>query len=388
MSLELLAKDGTTLLALAILINLAINMRTIPRLQRRPVHSSYNAVPASMVSILVPARNEAQRIAACLDALLTQTHKHREIIVLDDESEDDTAAIVARYSGHGVRLLRGKPLPDGWTGKTWACSQLAEQARGEVLCFVDADTLLAPSAIAGALEIVDEINGGLVTLLLSSDRNRLAQATFLPVINYALMALLPVWLMHREPHKGRSHMAVGIGPFMMLSTAVYSRCGGHSAIRSNPVDDVALARAVKRTGSRVRLANGTAVSRTHWYSSTAEIWRGFSKNLFGALESNLLAAAAIVLILVPLLCWPFAIVLLGVTGLSSYPIQALVWLQAALILLPRLVTSIAGRDPLWTIVLHPVAIAMWGANLVWSATLSLSGHSIQWRGRTVKLRQP
>src|SRR5690606_18399706 len=119
------------------------------------------------VSLLVPARNEVETIAACLTSLLGQEHGAIEVVVLDDRSDDGTAEVVRGFAGRGVRLLEGEPLPAGWTGKNWACDQLARVATGEVLCFVDADTELAPDAVGAALGELETSGADLVTLLLA-----------------------------------------------------------------------------------------------------------------------------------------------------------------------------------------------------------------------------
>lgn len=366
---------ATTTVAIGILAMLVVNLVSMPRLRTVPPTTS-----DTLVSVLVPARNEADTIAECLDALVSQQHGRREVIVLDDGSTDATAAIVAAYADRGVRLVTGLPLPDGWTGKNWACDQLAREAVGSVLCFVDADTVLDPGAMAGALGVLEQEHAGLVTLLLAAERRTVAQATLLPIVNHALMALFPVWLMHRL---SATRIALGLGPFMMVTREAYEASGGHAAAAGDIVDDVTLTRAVKAAGHPVRLANGTEVARTRWYATTVDIWRGFSKNAFGALDSNLWIATLTVCLLVPMLCAPFLRVIHGIwTG--DVAGEALV--QVLLLLTARVITSIQGNDPLWTVPLHPVALVVWGSTLAWSVVLTITDKTVEWRGRDVAVR--
>ena len=388
--MSVLFGPATTALCLAMVVIVVWNLRTMPFL-RAGAGVVAGAAPdatapgaaGTLVSVLVPARNEAATIRTCLEALLAQQHAALELLVLDDRSDDGTAEVVRAVAALDprVRLVMGAELPTGWTGKNWACHQLALQARGEVLCFVDADTVLAPATLGAALGVLRDDDAHLVTLLLAADDSTAAQAVLLPMVNHVLLALFPAALMHRHDS---SKLALALGPFIMVTRSAYDAAGGHAAAPDEVVDDVRLCRAVKATGRRVRLANGTAVARTRWYASVGEMWRGFSKNAFGALDGNLLLAAATVLLVMPMLCAPFVRAAAGVLGDGTVPTE--VWVQLALVVLVRLVTSVAGRDPLWTVPLHPLAVVFWGGALAWSVVLSTTGRSVEWRGRTVAVR--
>jgi len=363
-----------TLLCLGMLLMLIANLRSVSRLGADlPAHID----STRMISVLVPARNEGDAIGACVRALLAQDYRHIEVLVLDDESTDDTAAIVRSFDDPRLRLLSGEPLPEGWTGKNWACHQLAQKAHGDVLCFVDADTLLAPATISSALALLDNEHADLVSLLVAAEYNSTTEAVLLPMVNHALLALFPIWLMH-NPRFPR--VALGLGPFMMVQRDTYEASGGHAAAPGHVVDDVELCRAVKAAGGSVRLANGTAMVSTRWYGNVREIWRGFSKNAFGALDSNLLVAAATVFVIVPLLCAPFVRVVDGVLSgsLSGEPV-----LQVLLLMTARAITSYAGRDPMWSAPTYPITVLFWGATLAWSVVLTAANRTVEWRGRLV-----
>lgn len=382
---------ATTVLCMAMVVIVMWNLRAMTFLRpgagpgdevgtAHPADPSDTAGP--LVSVLVPARNEAATIGACIEALLAQQHRSIELIVLDDRSDDGTVDVVRNVAAGDprVRVVDGAELPEGWTGKNWACHQLSQQARGEVLCFVDADTVLDPAAIGGALGVLRDDDADLVTLLLAAERTTVTQSIVLPMVNHVLLALFPVALMHR---RGSAKLALALGPFIMVTRSAYDASGGHAAAPGQIVDDVQLCRAVKATGHRVRLANGTAVARTRWYTTLREMWRGFSKNAFGALDTNLVLAAVTVVLVMPMLCAPF--LRLG-AGLLGDGVAGEVWLQVGAIVLVRIVTSVAGGDPLWTVPLHPVAVVFWGAALAWSVVLTTTDRHVEWRGRTVAVR--
>lgn len=363
----------TTLLCAAILVNIALNHRA---LRRRDV-----AAPAARrpVSVLVPARDEEQNIVRCVEAILSQSQADLEVIVLDDESSDATFAAASSIRDPRVKVIAGTPPPPGWTGKNWACHQLSETARHDLLLFVDADTTLAPGAVAAALDEMDD-DTDLVTFLLAADSTGVAPGVVLPMVNYALMALFPAWLMNSRFFP---RTALGLGPFILVRRGAYDAVGGHGGDPGSVVDDVRLCRDVKRSGGRVRLVNGTDLVRTRWYASVPEMWRGFSKNAFSALEHNVWLAAAVVFLLVPLLVVPFLRVADGLVS-GAVPGEAIA--QVLLLAAGRLATSISGSDPMWSIPLFPVTVAFWGATLAWSAVITTSHRSVSWRGRAVALR--
>jgi len=335
---------------------------------------------APLVSVMVPARNEEATIERCLRSLLAQDYPNLEILVLDDGSTDATAAIVRAVGGSRVRLLRGAPLPPGWTGKNWACHQLSQAARGDLLCFVDSDTTLAASTVAAAAGVLEEEGAGLVSLLPRASRGSFAGGLLLPMVPYAMFALFPMAAVHRSPS---SAVAVAFGPFLLLTREAYAAAGGHAARADSIVDDVEMSRAVKAAGYPVRLANGSDLVETRWYDDLGSIWRGFSKNAYGGVGYNPWMAAAVVLVLMPVLLLPFFRVGLGVAG-GDIPAVA-VW-QVLLLLSGRMLVSHLGRDPQWSTPLHPLMVAFWGLALAWSAMLSATHRSVVWRDREVPTR--
>jgi chlorobactene glucosyltransferase len=375
MSRELILDWALTWLFLAQLALILWNQRALSR----PLARLWDD-EAPLISVLVPARNEEGTIACCLRSLLAQDYPRLEIVVLDDGSTDDTAAMVRAVGGTRVRLLPGTPLPSGWTGKNWACHLLSLAARGDLLCFVDSDTTLAPGTISAAAGRLEEEGAGMVSLLPRAARRSVSGSVLLPMVPYAMFALFPMAAVHRSPSPA---ISVAFGPFLLLTREAYLAAGGHVARRDSIVDDVEMSRAVKAAGFPVRLANGTDLVETRWYDNVADIWRGFSKNAYGGVGYNPWAAAAVVLGLMPVLLLPFFRVGLGVVG-GDIPAIA-VW-QVALLLSNRMLVSHLGRDPQWTTPLHPVMVAFWGMALAWSAMLSATHRSVVWRDREVPTR--
>lgn len=337
------------------------------------------AVGTRRVSILVPARNEEANIERCLRSLQAQNYPDVEILILDDRSTDRTAEVVALVGGDDARLVSGAELPNGWTGKNWACHQLAQQATGEIFCFVDADTVLEPEAVSAVVATLTDSDVGLVACLLRSETSGVAEAALLPMVNYAVLGLFPAALVHRRSHPD---FAVAFGPFLTITQPAYRASGGHAAHPSHVVDDVQLARSTKAAGYDLRLVNGTDLVTTHWYDGVGQIWRGFTKNAYGGIGYRPVLALFALLVLTPILVAPFARVLAGVAT-GDVPDEAL--LQVILLLSGRAITGVVGRDSLWTVPLYPVTILFWAATLAWSMVLSATGRSVMWKGRAVSL---
>ncbi len=178
------------------------------------------------VSVLIPARNEARRIGAALQAWIAQTYSDYEVLVFDDDSDDDTAARVAALAGAAsrLRLLRGGALPPGWRGKPWACHNLARQAAGEILVFADADVVPARQALEATVARL----GSDCDVLSAVPRHRASRPGVLALAalqNWAALAFVPAWLARVRP------LAAVNGQYLALSRDVYWASGGFAAVR-------------------------------------------------------------------------------------------------------------------------------------------------------------
>lgn len=268
---------------LGVLLGIALtNLRALKRLGSYPTPSRYPTV-----SVLVPARNEAQAIESCLRSLLLQEYPAFEVVALDDQSDDGTGDLVAPLVAGDARLrvIHGLPTPTGWLGKHWACHQLAEAARGELLLFTDADTVHGPQALSHAVAALLVERADLLTAFPRQELGSWAERLTVPVPHWAFFSLLPIGLAHRLRLPG---LSVANGQFMLFRRKAYQAVGGHAAVRGNPVDDIALAQRVKARGLRWRLVDATEHVRCRMYWGWRQVLEGFSKNLFAVFQFRLL----------------------------------------------------------------------------------------------------
>jgi chlorobactene glucosyltransferase len=206
-----------------LLANLIVNSRFVRRLKPRPRANVPAVFP--LVSVLVPTRNEEHRIGPCLRSLAKQDYPNLEIIVLDDQSEDATAGIAASLgfsAGAGARkcLRAGLPLPPGWTGKAWACQQLAQAARGDFLLFTDADTVHSRACVSTAVAHAEDTRADPLTLWPFQITSTWSEILVVPLIFVAAGAVLPHWLLalaQRSPAVARS-----LGPAQLRSLGAAS----------------------------------------------------------------------------------------------------------------------------------------------------------------------
>ncbi|GAA4960751.1 glycosyltransferase [Actinoplanes utahensis] len=358
----------TAWLALAPLVLLTAHTAVNAVLLRRPRR---RAATSERVAVLLPLRNEADRVTPCLESLLAQRGvADLAIHVLDDDSTDGTAEVVrAITAGDGrVRLISGGPPPDGWLGKPNACRRLADDAGdADVLVFVDADVVLEPDAVAGAVALLRESG---VTLLSPYPRIVGAGRLVQPLLQWSWLTFLPLRGMERSP---RPSLAAAGGQWLIADRAGYRRAGGHAAVRADVLEDIGLARAVKRSGGRIALADGSGLASCHMYGSWRELADGYGKSLWASFGSAAGAGAVVVLLLllyaVPALFllspWPvvaLAALLLGVTG--------------------RLISAAATGGRLADAFAHPVSVVLFAWLVARSFHLRRTGR-LSWRGRAL-----
>ncbi|MEP6671587.1 MAG: glycosyltransferase [Chthoniobacter sp.] len=348
------------------------------------------AEDAPLVSILVPARNEALNIEACVGSLLAQDYPRYELIVLDDHSDDGTGDMVRRL-GLGEtgdrRVISGSPLPAGWTGKGWACHQLSLAARGEFLFFTDADTAHAPGTVAATVAAAQAYRADLLSAWPRLITVTLGEKLIIPMILVLGLSMYPHWLvllLQKHPHVAarlpaflRHGLGAANGQFMFFTRAGYDRIGGHAALHDHLVEDVALGRAVaNRMGEGMRLLNCESLdfSTCRMYRSFDETWEGFTKNMRAAFEDSL----AGFLVIGGLHCCGFLLPFVFV--FTAPDARSLILAQIAVIYLVRVVLALRFRTSWLSCLLHPVGeVLSLGIGL--NSWRRLASKGVQWKGR-------
>jgi hypothetical protein len=329
-----------------------------------------------LVSILIPARNEAKNIGAALDTALGSRDVPFEILVMDDGSTDGTAAIVRMYEIRDprVRLLTAPPLKEGWTGKIHACHHLSEAARGTHFLFVDADVRLAPEAAARLTGHAQATASSLVSAVPRQIMHTLGELLTVPMINFLMLGYLPMSLMRlsREPGFG-----VACGQLMLAERDAYRFCGGHAAIRTLIHDGIQIARLFRRKGFMTDLLPGDRLATCRMYDTFDAAWAGFAKNAHEGMATPGALPVWTVLLLgghvLPFLMLPLV---------PTLPIVC----AALLSLLTRLLVTATTRENALSVMLHPFTILV-GLAIQWSVLLRIGhGRRTGWKGRLYALQ--
>jgi len=343
---------------------------------------------APLVSVCIPARNEETNIRRCVEAALRQDYPAIEIIVLDDRSTDATLSILQDIASRDSRLhpISGSDLPPGWAGKPHALYQSVSAARGEWLCFVDADTFLEPNALSSIFAKAIETKADLFTVMTRQILGSFWEKTVMPLV----MTALSVGFSPRKVNDPHKRDAIANGQFIFIKRHIYEQIGGHESIKDQIVEDKALSEKVKWNGHRLIVADGRRVVSTRMYTSLATMWEGWTKNIYLGLRDHssmlLLGAFGALLALIAALflpVWP----LLGLWWFTNGggQLAMAVILEAVFIwgYLIYIRSQIADEMeiPRWYSLTTPLGAAIFAAMMLTSAWKVLSGQGVTWRGR-------
>ncbi len=363
-------------LAILLLISF-INLMTLKRLGQFSPPTFF-----PRLSLLVPARNEARNIEACVRGLLAQNYPDFEVIVLNDESTDGTSEISERIAAEDnrLRVIHGQPLPAGWLGKNWACHQLSQAATGDYLLFTDADTrhdpLMLRDSIAAALATHADLLSGLPHQIVKTWGEQL----LVPILAWSFMAFIPIALAQRVR---AAFLSISIGQFLLFRRSAYEKINGHEAVRDNVVEDFELARNIKKAGLRWRFVDATPRIHCRMYHNFREVFDGLGKNLYAVFGNVFFFALAWSALIVSFLEPPLILILaiLGVTlpikwiGLSVLAIGQAVLLWG--------VTDLRFGFPIKQAALYPITIVLAVVIGLRSMFAHLFKRGVMWKGRSV-----
>ena len=353
-----------------VLMTVVLNMTLWPGL--RP----FAGGEPGTLSVLIPARNEAERLGPCLESVLRQGAVTAEVLVYDDHSTDGTAELVRQFGERDprVRVLPGKALPEGWCGKPFACAQLAEQAVSDWLLFLDADTVLGGDAVARMSNEAAARDATFLSCWPGLDCHTFWERVLMPMLGFSVFTLFPapLSLSRNDPSMGLAH-----GACILAHREVYAAVGGHAAVRHELFEDTCLARLWRARGHRGLCLDGQDVVRVRMYEDLGESWQGFLKNFYPAFRRTRSFALFMLFhfacFLLPFLMIPVALL----TG-GAWP----VWAAAAgMVLAMRAVMGVRFGHPWWSSLCHPVAEAMLLGLGVSSWRRCRSGRGVEWKGR-------
>ncbi|MEO6528015.1 MAG: glycosyltransferase family 2 protein [Gemmatimonadaceae bacterium] len=294
-----------------------------------------------LVSLVIPARNEARNIGRCVESALASTYPRLEVVVVDDHSTDETAALASAIAQRDarVRVITPPPLPAGWFGKQWACAAGAAASRGTLLGFMDADTTQAPDLVTRVVNAMDARGADMLSVLGTQELGGFWERLIQPQVFAILLQRFGGTELVND--SSFASQKIANGQCLWLRRAAYDELGGHGAVRDKVAEDLALAQLYFRAGHRVSIVLGLSQLSTRMYTSLRELIEGWGKNIYaGGRDAMPLGAAGRLL-------FPLVLLLPALFGLAPPVVAALA------------LGGVLGREALeWS------AIAG-GANLVW-----------------------
>jgi chlorobactene glucosyltransferase len=330
-----------------------------------------------------------------VQAVLAQDYPNFEVIVLDDRSTDATPEILHRtrrlrlaVQDDKLKIIHGAELPAGWAGKPHALYQAAAACgeQSEWLCFIDADTFLAPGTLSATYAKAVETRADMLTLMTFQILGSFWEKTVMPLV----MTALSVGFSPRKVNDPSTRDAIANGQFIFIKRSVYDAIGGHERVRDQIVEDKAISEQVKWNGHRLVVADGMKLVRTRMYTSLPEMWEGWTKNIYlglsdhpgmlllGAFGATLAVIAALFLPAWPLLGFGWWLNGGGWAALAVMAEAAILW---AYLLTVRAKVARKMGIPGWWAVTTPLGAGVFAAMMLTSAWKVLSGQGVTWKGR-------
>ena len=363
-------------LILLVVIYLSVNMFYLVKI--KPIKDESISYPH--LSVCVPARNEERGIRACVESLLLQDYPKLEVIVVDDNSTDETAKMVYSMKAQYPNLIfiSGEQLDPGWFGKSYALYQAYKKSRGQYLLFTDADLVYQPYALKSAMHTMILKNLDLLTLMPAAIFGSFWERAVQPVIFGFIAALTRFKKVNSPAHQS----AMGFGAFLLFKKESYQRIGGHFNVRKEVLEDVMLAKNAKLNGLSMLAADGKHLFSIRMYHSLKEIWVGWRKNMFLAMKRSIVKTFHYIFMILGFVLTPYFVVIGNIWAGTGFLWLGVSWLGLMLNLTTSLVLchelNLAKRN----VFLFPFGALVMVAIMLNSMVQVIFFGRTEWRGRT------
>jgi chlorobactene glucosyltransferase len=369
---------------IAVLLNFIVNIIVFKNLSKFALPDDILKSPP-LVSVLIPARNEAENISRSLTSFMKQDYPNMEILVLDDNSSDNTGLIVKRLAKKDsrIKLFKGKPLKEGWLGKCYACQQLSEYAKGDYFIFTDADTLHFNKTVSNALATLLKNKLDALSAFPNQIMVTIHERMTVNFINFAILSFLPLILVKKAK---TPFFCVAIGQFFLFKREVFEKIGGFEHVKTEIIEDVYLAKEVKKFGYKYMVFDGNGNISCRMYKNLKEVVRGFSRFIYAAFDFNIVMEAIAIffvsiLFLVPFLLLPIGIFIFRWSG----SLITLNIIQILAVLTIKIMLALKFKYRILDSLLTPLSI-VYMVFLAGNSYLQTKvGRGINWKGRTYNM---
>jgi chlorobactene glucosyltransferase len=370
-------QTATVLGVVVLLIITLTNLRYLRRL-----HSYTFPKEWPRFSVLVPARNEEDNIGDCVMGLLAQDYPDFQLIVLDDNSADSTWEILEQFAvkDQRLKLIKGKPLPADWLGKHWACHQLAEEADGELLLFVDADTVHGPDMLRCTAAAMSGEQAALISALPRQHVVTWSEMLSIPAFYMGMLCGVPMGLTRLQSNP---LLFACLGQFLVFRRAAYNASGGYAAVRQNIVDDLAIGRRIHAMGLRYRLLDGNGQVSCRMYRNFDQVWKGLTKSTFATFNFDPFFTVFMQLLILAVFVSPIIILIIAFAQPSiPWEVAGMSGLAIVLALLLWSISNHRFHFPLYLILIYALSSLFMTVIALASMVLTIQGKAL-WKGRTM-----
>ena len=333
-----------------------------------------------LVSVLIPARNEEKNIENCLNSLLNQHYKNFEILVINDNSNDNTREILERISANDtrVKVFEGKPLPDDWYGKPFALHQAVMHAQGEILIFTDADTVHTRGSISWAVTNIQNLKVDMISGYIGQIFLKFGEVITVPLMFFLTGFIIPLFL-NRFIKTGL--FSAAIGQFIVIRHEVFKAIGGCESFKKKTSEDIYMSRLVTRMGYKTRFLNITEYVKCRMYNGYRCAIEGIGKNVFDFLGKNTLIIFLMAVAVIFFLFFPFPLLILGIIKSSPWVLHILA--VNILYTMTWLFMFLGQRLNWWYGFLWPLIFLNLLYMAGWSWFRTISGKGFFWKDRVV-----
>jgi glycosyltransferase involved in cell wall biosynthesis len=374
---------GYDIVILFVLIVLFINVIANRLIVKEPIESGRRDTLPS-VSVLIPTRNEAKNIGACLRGALTQDHPKYEVILVDDSSTDATVQIAQNVAANNQRLrvFRGRPVAPHWFGKTYAQYQAAQVSRGQYLLFLDADVVLDRRALSYMVTAAKQAGAGILSIFPFQVKEGFWEGLLGPFKYFRLFLFFPTYAMD-WPWEAMA--AYANGQCMLVERNAYVKMGGHSNASETLREGPDMARLLKRRGGKIRLMSGAGIAKARLYGGPPELWNGFTRFLYTMAHRTVAVAMLMIVAYALLFVLPVIKVVLALATGATVATVGLPLAQVGLGMVMLMAATGRYGLALSEVLFFPLGAAVWIGMIGRAISVSMSKQGVQWKGRVIHL---
>ncbi|MFX0133612.1 MAG: glycosyltransferase [Candidatus Hodarchaeota archaeon] len=338
------------------------------------------------VSICVPVRDEKDNIEPCLKTLISQEYPNFEIIVLHDDGDSEMEDVLSKLSNKDkkIKIIKGKPKPDNWIGKHWACHQMAKIADGQLLLFTDADTRHHPNTLKNAVAAFIKYNADFLSAIPKEEVRSFGEKLIVPIMSWSIHTFYPIGIAQRLKNP---RFSLSVGQYMLIKNEVYLKIGGHEAIKQELADDITLGKRILAHGFNWRLMDGSKFITCRMYRNSSEAYEGFSRSLFPGFNYNYAMFIFVWNWLLLIFIEPFVVIFYHffISPLSELWIYFSLY-EIGISLLIWSISYIRFRFPFYMIFFYPLTIILAWIISIKSIYIHKTG-KVKWKGRKIMKRK-